>query len=332
MRRRAKSVLFNSAGEVDTGESGGDDSDSPSTSRVGSSYSKQLEQSKHDVGQVINAAALKLDGGEFGEPFLDWLGHSIFTLLSGLSDRHQTTAREHMKAQSAAFDMKIAHSRTSAKMLLQNQAAEMESALNRKLEERLIEMMGEGAANALADANREREEAQRELAELRVKCVGIEESLQMTQQLLRASEAQVTALQEAAASEQQRVGALEADVANCQVMLDQALADLDIKGQENQTLQEKLAAIVGQLENKHANLNALKQELDQALVDLCAAPFPCTFVAPAPTHLRLPPRSTRRSPLNPCLTRHPKLVNTRPAHTRTRAHTHTHARTHARTY
>ena len=73
--------------------SAAEDDAAEAAARAGT-FLQQLEHGKGELGQVLAAAAIKLDSGERGEPFLDWLGYAIATVLGSLSDAHQASARE----------------------------------------------------------------------------------------------------------------------------------------------------------------------------------------------------------------------------------------------
>ena len=90
MRGRAKSLLSDAMGRPTRASGEG---------KSNGSFADQLEQGKVDLGQILNATALKMDEGESGSSFLSWLGHAFMTVLSQLSEAHQDMAREQVKAQ-----------------------------------------------------------------------------------------------------------------------------------------------------------------------------------------------------------------------------------------
>lgn len=73
-----------------------------------------------------------------------------------------------------SYETKLSHSRTASELKLQNQAVEMESTFNRKLEDKMTEITN-GSGDQLREANQRVEELQQELNTIKLKLKGVEE-------------------------------------------------------------------------------------------------------------------------------------------------------------
>ena len=79
-----------------------------------------------------------------------------------------------MRGLQVAYEMKLSHSRTASELRLQNQAVEMESTFNRRLEDRMTELAN-GSGDQLREAHQRAEELQQELNTIKLKLKGVEE-------------------------------------------------------------------------------------------------------------------------------------------------------------
>ena len=216
------------------------------------SAAERLEIAKASLHELMDQAAEKL--GEEAPPShpegemedairrsFETLSRGAIDLLTNMSDGYQAMTRDQLKAQATALEMKLAHSRTATSMQLANQAAEMQATFERQLEEKMQEKSGD---SALREAEEKLEEANRQISSLKMKFGGIEDAFSKATRALKASEAKASELEED--NERLKESAIEGqkEASECREMLDKAMAELKVKTQKNNSLQEKLQAFI----------------------------------------------------------------------------------------
>lgn len=145
---------------------------------------------------------------------VEWLGRSTHQTIASLSERHHLAIRKQLKAQAATHEIKLRASRTAAQMQLQNQQAEMEFTLHRRIEDKVREMRGD-SGDELQEAYRRLEDLEAEYATVKLKHSGLEDAFSRTKDLLRSAE--------------DRASTLEVEATSCRDALNGVLSELDIK-------------------------------------------------------------------------------------------------------
>ena len=135
-------------------------------------FKEQLEQSKARLSAVLERAGQKLAADVLPEMMpeaeetiiqesvtsgglsqvLGWIGLATGELLGHLSEAHQAIARENIKAQASTFEMKLATSRTSAKVAQANAAAEMQAHMEMQIAAKIQAVTGDNGAEVHARA------------------------------------------------------------------------------------------------------------------------------------------------------------------------------------
>ena len=207
-------------------------------------------------GSTADAAAF----GSSVEAVFKGLSRSLVDMVSELSDGHTRIGRESVKAAKTTFHMKLAHARTASGVQLQNQATELEATFHRRIEETLSAAKGEGSAELVA-AHKELEEVKQELAALRMKHDGTENVLTQTKAMLRSAE-------DAGTRARTDVERVESEMARSKEILEKALADLDVKVKENQSIEETVKELVQQSEQQAVALNEARTAMETLLHDL----------------------------------------------------------------
>ena len=254
-----------------------------------SSFKEQLESSKGRLSAVLDKASQKFvsdvlpdlipgsDEAALKEMMasggvhmvFDWLGRAMGELMAQLSDAHQSAAKEQIKAQAATYEMKLATSRTSAKVSMQNAAAEAEAKVATAVAAAVTELKtGDDSTKKLDEAYAKVEELTMELNKVKLKAEGIKEAQSMTQKLLKAAEDKVAQLESAGGEVFQKVETLEAERDSVRAMLDKALTELNVKISANKSLEERLQRLVAETEKRQAELAEVRTELQSVFAEL----------------------------------------------------------------
>ena len=184
---------------------------------------------------------------------IEWLGLQTAELAGELSKGHQWLSRQQMRVAATAFEKKLHASRTAGKVDLANQSAEMEGIISSRVQERLREMSGAGAA----DTYRRLEETAQELLMARYKAAGLADAVGMTKEQLKASEAAVAELRK------------ERSV--CEAVLDTALRELEGHAPMVATLEERVHELARASRHQHSELEGAKVHITTALLELDVA-------------------------------------------------------------
>ena len=153
-------------------------------------FADRIEASKAQLEDVLERA-LKRTNDEIAERSAAELADAVAyamgpvsvatrSALSELHDLHIDAMRAQAKAYTAAFEMKLAQTRSATDMKLKNQKAEMEAAHAKELEEKFRTLLSGGDA-ALQDAYRKLEESGEAVQELQLKLSGLEQALGQSQ-------------------------------------------------------------------------------------------------------------------------------------------------------
>ena len=210
------------------------------------------------------------------EEVFDVLSRSSVEVAEKLSEQHKLTAKDSLKAQSVASELKMATVRKANSVQAGNQAAEMEATFNRKLDERLQELLGAGGAE-LYKALKTIEGLKEELNEEKLKRQGDQGQLMMFKNMLQTEQARMVTLGEEAATEREAASAHVLEIRKCLALLDVPMdADEPLHQQVEKRL-ERTDALAGQLaaarrelegaseerERLYANLATLEQAMEQ---------------------------------------------------------------------
>ena len=153
------------------------------------------------------------------EEVFDVLSRSSVEVAEKLSEQHKLTAKDSLKAQSVASELKMATVRKANSVQAGNQAAEMEATFNRKLDERVQELLGAGGAE-LFKALKTIEGLKEELNEEKLKRQGDQGQLLMFKNMLQAEQARMVTLWEEAATEREAASAHVLEIRKCLALLD----------------------------------------------------------------------------------------------------------------
>ena len=210
------------------------------------------------------------------EDVFDVLSRSSVEVAEKLSEQHKLTAKDSLKAQSVVSEMKMATMRKANSVQAGNQAAEMEATFNRKLDERVQELLGAGGAE-LYKALKTIEGLKEELNEEKLKRQGDQGQLLMFKNMLQTEQARMVTLGEEAAMEREAASAHVLEIRKCLALLDVPLDADEPLHQHVETRLERTDALAGQLaaarrelegaaeerERLHANLATLEQAMEQ---------------------------------------------------------------------
>jgi hypothetical protein len=153
------------------------------------------------------------------EDVFDVLSRSSVEVAEKLSEQHKLTAKDSLKAQSVVSEMKMATMRKANSVQAGNQAAEMEATFNRKLDERVQELLGAGGAE-LYKALKTIEGLKEELNEEKLKRQGDQGQLLMFKNMLQTEQARMVTLEEEAATEREAASAHVLEIRKCLALLD----------------------------------------------------------------------------------------------------------------
>ena len=234
---------------------------------AGESYSEQLQTAQaelkarcaraaKELAGTLDAGPSSLDGAKqkrSAQMTIEWLGLQTAELAAELSKGHQWLSRQQTRVAATAFEKKLHASRTAGKVDLANQSAEMEGIISSRVQERLREMSGAGAA----DTYRRLEETAQELMMARYKAAGLSDAVGMSQEQLKASAAVVAELRK------------ERSV--CEVVLDTALRELEGHAPMGVTLEERVHELTRASHRQHSELDGAKVHLTTALLELDVA-------------------------------------------------------------
>ena len=236
---------------------------------AGESYSEQLQTAQTELKAKCARAAKELadtldagpssslDGAlkqkRSAQMTIEWLGLQTAELAGELSKGHQWLSRQQMRVAATAFEKKLHASRTAGKVDLANQSAEMEGIISSRVQERLREMSGAGAA----DTYRRLEETAQELLMARYKAAGLADAVGMSKEQLKASEAAVAELRK------------ERSV--CEAVLDTALRELEGHAPMVATLEERVYELARASRHQHSELEGAKVHITTALLELDVA-------------------------------------------------------------
>ena len=251
--------------------------------------SEQLEQSKLALAKHLESAQQKLiecapSAGEEEQwsntvqGAFDTLKREAQDVLSTLVEGLMESTRIQLKAQQEAFETKLTRSRTAAKEQLQNQAAEAQFSFQKQLEQKIAEVAAADTSE-LDEANEKLQEATKQLEGAKMKASGLQDALGQAQKQVRQGQEQEAALERSIAQIEADLTKEREDSAECKQMLDQALAELQVKTDNNKTLSERLQLLQDtfkkekeELEKKLTGRDKDAQEfkamLDKALADL----------------------------------------------------------------
>ena len=251
--------------------------------------SEQLEQSQLALAKHLESALQKLiecapSAGE-EEQWSNTVQGAFAALkreaqdvLSTLVEGLMESTRIQLKAQQEAFETKLTRSRTAAKEQLQNQAAEAQFSFQKQLEQKIAEVAAADTSE-LDEANEKLQEATKQLEGAKMKASGLQDALGQAQKQVRQGQEQEAALERNIAQIEAALTKEREDSAECKEMLDQALAELEVKTDDNKTLSERLQLLQDtfkkekeELEKKLTERDKDAQEfkamLDKALADL----------------------------------------------------------------
>lgn len=250
-------------------------------------YREQLEKYTASLNELVQDAIYKLEiGGDDdsddsdGEPRKRVSPESVFGglqiavggLIEELSEEHQGTAKEALKAQQVTFDMKLATTRKASASSLQNQACEMQGDFASKMEATMTALKSEGGSE-LREARAALEEMKQEFNGLKMKQNGLEEAMKMTQSLYNKSEAKSKDLAARLAKEQERAQGLEADLGSIVSTLEKAYNQLGLErgagvAPTGTSLVERLHQMLGACDKWRVELDEARIELMETLTSL----------------------------------------------------------------
>ena len=211
---------------------------------------------------TMNAPQAAQDAvGEGARSAIEWLGSAAGGVLQELSDSLSAATRSQLKLQKSAFDVKLENNRRGSAVQMRNQVAEIESTHKTQMKEKFAALLA-GGDTALKDAHRKLEGAQTELSELKLKFEGLESAMSMAQQRLKASEAQVRALEQ----KEEEAKLVAACVAACDAQLCEELRNLKLKrlAIPEKPTDEKLKAVMDAHAAGIAELLAAKEHFEKA--------------------------------------------------------------------
>jgi len=197
----------------------------------------------------------------------DRLGRDAADLMTRLSEGHVSAARQQLKAQFSTFETKLEHSRTAARVQLQDQQAELEATHAKDTEEKIAKLLN-GGDDALREAHTAAEAAKAALKELKFKFEGSETALSMAQVRLKAAEEQVVTLSTELEQAARRRDQLEAVQAKCKEQIDAEAASLKLslpKEELKMGLDKRVEAVLEQHEHRKTEFARAQQSVNTAL-------------------------------------------------------------------
>ena len=264
---------------------------------VEQNYSVQLKASRERLqaqlakaeDQILGAVRLEGSSSELAlstmrgsvHGVIEWILRAVGDECETLSDGHRLTAREALKAKSAAFEAKLETSRTAAAVQMQEKAIEVEATMTRKMEEKAKEVGGEAGAQ-IREQEERIEELQKEVGTLKLKLSGQQEAVAKANEQIHAKGGELEAKQremegwqtkfEAAEAEAHTSKALAeehvAELARVREAMDAALAALDVETQKTSSLEETVAEFVMRTEQLRVEAEQAREELSTALSNL----------------------------------------------------------------
>ena len=125
---------------------------------------------------------------------VDSLGSSLSSAVATLQEADAEATRKALKQQKTWYELKLETARTAASVSLNNQAAEMQAAHHRQMEQSLS-AANEGGDSALQEAHEKLEELSLRYAGLQMASKQAEDGLRVTRNLLQAAEARAAKLE-----------------------------------------------------------------------------------------------------------------------------------------